>query len=609
MSQLNYLKGIDLIEIDDPIRPIRTVKPAVIGLVGTAGKGPINEAVLILNSRREAVKVFGSARNDGFTIPKALDDIFDQGAATVVVVNVLDHVNKTVTDDLTVTLNPHIGKLSRGFIKTLDDVDATIALGLSRVLVAGVVKTGSCATVNESTSITVPASISGSIVAGMKVTGTGIPVMTDGGGNPVPVTVASRNGNTVVLSHAANNSGNHDLTFTKDAVVFTPDSATNVSIFSVTNTTAALNQSQINALPVNTQVRMTYDMDVSEGVDFTLNKETGEVSRVGDNGKILPGSTLTVTVTRVDDEVPFEELQDAVIGSGDNHTGLHALLTAKNTVFVEPKIIVATGFTHQKPDVLTRSPIVAEIEIITRRLRAIAYIDCADTTSADAVAHKNDFGNNQRLIFLYPWVKVLIPESNGQFGVRPMSARFAGMTAWMDNQHGFWNSPSNYPIMGISGLSRPVSFNVGDSECEANYLVSNNVSTMVNLEGWVAWGNRTASGMFINHRRIADMVNQSIMFHHLKYSDRNITPTRIQNILQGVGDYLSRLKQTEAIIGGSVWVDPTLNTGDVLSAGELIVDFDFTAPSPLEKLTFRSRLVGDYYDDIFVNTDALTLTA
>lgn len=600
MSQLNYLKGIDLIEIDDPIRPIRTVKPAVIGLVGTAGKGPINEAVLILNSRREAVKVFGSARNDGFTIPKALDDIFDQGAATVVVVNVLDHVNKTVTDDLTVTLNPHIGKLSRGFIKSLDDVDATIALGLSRVLVAGVVKTGTCAIVNESANVTVPDAIAANIVVGMKVTGTGIPANT---------TVSARAGTAVTLSAPATATGNNALTFTKDAVVFTPDGAANVSIFSVTNTATALNQSQINALPVNTQVRMTYDMDVSEGVDFTLNKETGEVSRVGDNGKILPGSTLTMTVTRVDDEVPFEELQDAVIGSSDNHTGLHALLTAKNTVFVEPKIIVATGFTHQKPDVLTRSPIVAELEIITRRLRAIAYIDCADTTSADAVAHKNDFGNNQRLIFLYPWVKVLIPESNGQFGMRPMSARFAGMTAWMDNQHGFWNSPSNYPIMGIAGLSRPVSFNVGDSECEANYLVANNVSTMVNLEGWVGWGNRTASGMFINHRRIADMVNQSIMFHHLKYSDRNITPTRIQNILQGVGDYLSRLKQTEAIIGGSVWVDPTLNTGDVLSAGELIVDFDFTAPSPLEKLTFRSRLVGDYYDDIFVNTDALTLTA
>jgi phage tail sheath protein FI len=609
MSALNYLKGIDLVEIDDPLRPIKTVKPAVIGLVGTAGKGPLNTPVLILNSRREAQKQFGSARNDGFTIPKALDDIFDQGAATVVVVNVLDHENLTTEDTLSVTLNPHIGKLPKGFIKSIDDIDETISLGLTRVLQAGVVATGACGLTNASTSITVPDAIASKIIVGMVVTGNGIPVSVDGGGSPIPVTVVSKSGLTVVLSQAATATGSNAITFTKNAIVFTPADATNVQIFSPSNTAVALDQAAINALPANSQLRMTYDINLTENTDFTLNKETGEVRRVGDNGKILPGSTLSFDVTRVDDEVPFETLQDLIIGNGEAHTGLHALLTAKNTVALEPKILIATGFTHQKPDAVTRSPIVVELEIITRRLKAIAYIDCDDTTVTDAVAHKNDFANNNRLIFLYPWVKVLIPETNGQYGNRPMSARFAGMTAWMDNEHGFWNSPSNYPILGISGLSRSVTFGVGDFECEANYLAANNVSTVVNYEGYIAWGNRTASGMFINHRRIADMVNQSIVFHHMQYADRNITPTRIKNILQGVTEYLSRLKQNEAIIGGSAWIDPALNSKDVLSSGELVVDFDFTAPSPLEKLSFRSHLVGDYYEEIFQTDSPVRLVA
>ncbi|MGO1073228.1 phage tail sheath subtilisin-like domain-containing protein [Lysobacter sp. CA199] len=66
---------------------MRAIKSAVIGLVGTAPGGPVGSLTLTLNERDAAQ--FG-AQLPGFTIPQALDAIYDYGVGTVLVVNVLD---------------------------------------------------------------------------------------------------------------------------------------------------------------------------------------------------------------------------------------------------------------------------------------------------------------------------------------------------------------------------------------------------------------------------------------------------------------------------------------------------------------------------------------
>ena len=82
-----FLHGVEVLEVQGGTRPIRTVKSSVIGLVGTAPKGPVNEPVLISGSRAEGARIFGT---DLGTIPGALDGIWDQIGAAVVVVNVLN---------------------------------------------------------------------------------------------------------------------------------------------------------------------------------------------------------------------------------------------------------------------------------------------------------------------------------------------------------------------------------------------------------------------------------------------------------------------------------------------------------------------------------------
>ena len=95
----NFLHGAETIERENGLAPLRIVKAAVIGLVGTApiwqaaaGDRTVNDPVMVL-SRDDAARMFG-VRAAGYTIPAALDAIFDQagpsGVGVIVVVNVFD---------------------------------------------------------------------------------------------------------------------------------------------------------------------------------------------------------------------------------------------------------------------------------------------------------------------------------------------------------------------------------------------------------------------------------------------------------------------------------------------------------------------------------------
>lgn len=86
----NYLHGVETIEVNQGPRTINVVKSSVICLVGVAPIGPVNELTLVVSPAQAAQ--FGQ-KLPGFTIPQALDAIFAQGPATVVVVNTLAPAN------------------------------------------------------------------------------------------------------------------------------------------------------------------------------------------------------------------------------------------------------------------------------------------------------------------------------------------------------------------------------------------------------------------------------------------------------------------------------------------------------------------------------------
>ena len=95
MSQ-NFFHGIRTNISDSLVRAFNIGSPSVIAVVGTAGKGPVNEPTL-LTSRTAAVSTFGEDIGDGFDLPKLLEDIYSQVDAQVVAINVAD---PTSTDNV-----------------------------------------------------------------------------------------------------------------------------------------------------------------------------------------------------------------------------------------------------------------------------------------------------------------------------------------------------------------------------------------------------------------------------------------------------------------------------------------------------------------------------
>ena len=101
----NFLHGIETIEITKGARTINTVKTAVIGLIGTAPIDDVEEKFRTVNTPTvilkdtEAIKYFGKNK-EGFTIPQALEAIFDQGAGTVIVINVYDPNKHNSVEDV-----------------------------------------------------------------------------------------------------------------------------------------------------------------------------------------------------------------------------------------------------------------------------------------------------------------------------------------------------------------------------------------------------------------------------------------------------------------------------------------------------------------------------
>jgi hypothetical protein len=335
-----------------------------------------------------------------------------------------------------------------------------------------------------------------------------------------------------------------------------------------------------------------------------------EAARLGTSGT-LPAAMdgifdqvgAVVIVVRVEEGADEQATTANVVGGVNSSTGqlegVQALLGAESVVGFSPRIICAPGFTHQRESGL-RNAVVSELLGIAERMRAIIVADGPNTTDDAAQQYADDFGS-ARVYLVDPWPMVI--QSDGIYKAEPGSARTAGIFAKIDNDLGFWWSPSNKPVNGIVGTSRPVDFKLGDANSRANLLNEGGIATIIRQDGYRLWGNRSLTDdtkwMFISVRRTADMINDSIQRAHLWAVDRNITKTYVEDVTDGVNAYIASLKAQGAILGGRCWPDPDLNTPSNIQQGKVYFNFEFTPPYPAEHITFRSMLVNDYITEVF----------
>lgn len=346
---------------------------------------------------------------------------------------------------------------------------------------------------------------------------------------------------------------------------------------------------------------------------FPLNKPVLIVGSRREAAKLGVTGTLPMAINGIFDQIGamvivirVEESEDEaetianIIGGIDAQTGdykgVQAFLSAESIVHAAPRILIAPGFTHQRPN-NQANPVISSMLVIADRLRAVIIADGPNTNDQDAITWRKDFGH-ARVYVVDPWVKIFTDHEE----VVPPSPYVAGLIARSDNENGFWWSPSNQEIYGIVGTARPVDFTLGDANCRANFLNENEVTTIIRQEGYRLWGNRSCASdpkwAFLSVRRTADLINDSLMRAHLWAVDRNITRTYLDDVVESVNAYLAHLKALGAILGGECYLDPELNTPANIAQGKVYFDFDFTPPYPAERIVFRSHLINDYIKEL-----------
>lgn len=296
---------------------------------------------------------------------------------------------------------------------------------------------------------------------------------------------------------------------------------------------------------------------------------------------------------------PTKVLSSDIIGAVDvdgNRSGLQALVGTYNLFGFVAKMIIAPGF-------CTQEAVSTEMIAVAERLRAMALIDAPiGTTVQEAITGRGPSGtinfetSSKRAVLCYPHVKRYDTATDTEV-LEPLSQRLAGVIAAKDVDRGYWWSPSNTEIKGITGMELPITALINDSTTEANALNEAGITTLFNSfgSGIRVWGNRSAAfptetspANFINVQRTADILHESIEYSMLQFIDRPINQALIDAIRESVNGFIRTLIMRGALIDGKCVYDVAKNPVTEIAAGHLTFDIEFMPPTPAERISFES---------------------
>lgn len=355
--------------------------------------------------------------------------------------------------------------------------------------------------------------------------------------------------------------------------------------------------------------------------DYTANLENG-VILVVENGAIENSEQTSLKVSytwseAVTEEITEEITEDAdvadvtaadIVGSTDgsgNRTGAQALLDTYSMYGFSPKILIAPGF-------ITQAAVRNALISIAEKVRAVVLVDAPEgATVAQALASRGseaDPGfdwqfNSDRAFLLYPHVKIFDYRSNEERNM-PYSATMAGLIARTDRDLGYWCSPSNKELAGITGVEKKITSFYNDPDCEIQQLNEKGITSIMNSygTGYRAYGNRLANyrdngGLetFLTTRRVTDVIAESLERTMANYIDRPLTAALVNDILNVGNSFMRTLQSRGALINGSIRADAGANTAEELSRGHLTVIIEYTAPAALERITQSLVLTADNY--------------
>ncbi|QNH04448.1 phage tail sheath protein [Pseudomonas sp. B11D7D] len=346
--------------------------------------------------------------------------------------------------------------------------------------------------------------------------------------------------------------------------------------------------------PLDTPVLLT-DVLSAIGKAGTLGTLAASLAAIAANA-----SPFTVVVRVADGEGADDAAKQAdqisklvgTVTAEGQYTGLKALLGAKAKLGVTPRILGVPG--------LDALPVANELISIAQQLRAFAYVsawECA--TKEEAVAYRDNFGAREVMV-IWPEFETWSTTESATV-IRPAVATALGLRAKLDEQVGWHKTISNIAANGVTGISKPVFWDLQNPATDAGYLNENEVTTLIREGGFRFWGSRTCSEdplfCFENYTRTAQVLADTIAEAHMWAVDKPMHPSLVRDIIEGINAKFRELKQAGYIIDGQCWYDPASNEAATLKDGKLTIDYDYTPVPPLENLIFQQRITDSYLMD------------
>ncbi|HAV3158487.1 phage tail sheath protein [Acinetobacter baumannii] len=339
--------------------------------------------------------------------------------------------------------------------------------------------------------------------------------------------------------------------------------------------------------PLNTPVLLT-------NVQAAL-EQAGDQGTLARSLQAIADQTNPATVVvRVEQKIDAAEQTSAIIGGSVNgkYTGMKALLAAEAQLGVKPRILGIPG--------LDTSAVSVALVALAQKLRGFAYLSANGCeTKEEAQAYRQTFGAREAMLI---WPDFLgWDTATNATTTFEATARALGLRAKIDNETGWHKSLSNVAVNGVTGISKDVYWQLQDPETDAGYLNQNDITTLIQRDGFRFWGSRTCSDdplfAFENYTRTAQILADTMAEGHMWAADLPLTPGLAKDIIEGINAKMREMTQSNYLLGGECWLDPVINTKEVLKSGKFYIDYDYTPVPPLENLVLRQRITDRYLVD------------
>ncbi len=343
--------------------------------------------------------------------------------------------------------------------------------------------------------------------------------------------------------------------------------------------------------PLDTPVVMFSNDTAKRAAAGSVGNVDAVFDAVDDQGIVAEMVVVRVALGAGTGQAQIDATITNIVGSGALKTGVHAFKESNLSI---PKILIAPGYTSQRL-AAAKNPVMAELEGIADRLRAIIIGETPGTTKEADAVYAADFPAHKRVFLFSPGVKVLF---GGSVVTAPASGRVAGLFVKRDKAVGGpFESPSNQVMGGILGASRSINYFDGEPDSEANWLNQRHITTL--KKNNILWGNHTLAAdpldRFINVVRTTDLIDGAVVKAFDWALDKNQSVPLARAIIQSLYSFLDELTAKGAILGGRAWFDRSLNSNESLSAGILRLEYDREPSAVLEDLQFGARRNITYY--------------